>query len=1268
MTIFRLAISCLLVTSANHTIQSCSYAETEVIKKFQSTPVQIEDRFQKDTRENYKIIGDVSWEQLEMSLKPGSTLARVEILEAKFRYEVDLWAGKLGPSERSRSRINLILTNNWELEVVIDRGIHKGRLFRQVVITEVDRRDQSAEKPTVTELRRYPPFTLPGELERWSLRYNFGILELHCNDKKLGTTFSSAFSSWLLGIAITQDNQEVIASRLLLSGKSIGYSRQQRELYNRSNRLSQQAAKAAFDGNLQQAIELEKSTIPILKQAFGENDFAIGLLHQRIAGQQVFLKQHAEARLSHENASSIFKESLGASHPATLLSDMYVAEQLVHEGRLDDAVVAMKTAIKAYLRIVGEKSLNSQAMLTRLVRMLSLQINVHFQNGEYQAAHKGLQEIVAIYTRIHGADHWATKDAQLELDFTSRILNSKVQELAKYDQYFHRVREQEFLTQQGKNSQALAIRKELLPVVRNLFGNLHPKTAEILIALSIDAFNSGEVDQSITMLREGIEIHRKISGEDNPKSIYAMGLLGSQLSMLRRFSEATPLLKRACDLLAERGLDRTTGYANMRLELGRHLIRIGQRNEAAKHLTASLQLYRALGEHASQDALKASERLGDISRAAGRMDEAERHLDYQRKIVLESHGINSAPYLDILLVEAKHLYLRKKYQEAVKKYDEATMLADRFYGKRGRTSKVINEGLIEVYLALGDMPTVVKYFEERLEYELFLRESLFNVYSEREQLDRSVQDLNYLDALLILALEGHLEPERAYNHAIAFKGAVTAKQRSAHIAAHSPILNQLLEELKNIELQIVGLAGPDFAEQGKEEYNALTLQRDQIKEQLKKKSPGFRVALKRTNISDLQEILPANTVLIDYFEYIRPKNFLDSLLGQPAKIGMVAFVLAGDREVQLVDLGSVAPINNAWNAWREAMDAEPYYELKAPEMTSAKLTDQRGDALRKLIWDPIFPYLKNADTVVVSPSLHLVACPFAALPAESGESFLIEQFAFVTMSTPRLLPELLVDREQDMSAKLLLIGNIDYGTPDVAAVNAHHFFTKLPNANSELRSIRKAFVDRYQTQGLNQLLEKQASEANIRGQIVGSHFIHIVTHGFCLQTDKLKQIQGEVASPEVDTWVSGVALANGNRGILATDSTHEDGILWADEIAELDLSAVKLITLSACQTALGELIPGEGMQGAQRAIHVAGARSSLTTLWSVEDKSTKFLMSKFYEQLWGQQATKAKALQQAMIYMLREYGGKGIAVDKIQSRHRTPPALWAGFVLHGDWR
>jgi CHAT domain-containing protein len=151
--------------------------------------------------------------------------------------------------------------------------------------------------------------------------------------------------------------------------------------------------------------------------------------------------------------------------------------------------------------------------------------------------------------------------------------------------------------------------------------------------------------------------------------------------------------------------------------------------------------------------------------------------------------------------------------------------------------------------------------------------------------------------------------------------------------------------------------------------------------------------------------------------------------------------------------------------------------------------------------------------------------------------------------------------------------------------------------------------------------------------------------------------------------LSGLVLAGANRQAKAGE---EDGILTALEVAELDLSGLDLVVLSACETGLGEEAGGEGLLGLQRAFQVAGARSVVASLWSVGAEPTRALMVTFDEKLWDENKPLARieALRQAQLLMLRQ-GRKRAMVRSAKEADRNkplPPFYWAAFVLSGDWR
>jgi CHAT domain-containing protein len=117
----------------------------------------------------------------------------------------------------------------------------------------------------------------------------------------------------------------------------------------------------------------------------------------------------------------------------------------------------------------------------------------------------------------------------------------------------------------------------------------------------------------------------------------------------------------------------------------------------------------------------------------------------------------------------------------------------------------------------------------------------------------------------------------------------------------------------------------------------------------------------------------------------------------------------------------------------------------------------------------------------------------------------------------------------------------------------------------------------------------------------------------------------------------------------------DNGLLQAWEIFDKVRIDAELVTLSACDTALGKEMGGEGLLGLTRAFHYAGARSVLATLWGVSDTSTPRLMERFYTHL---QAGKSRdeALRAAQLDFIR---GGGDAAH---------PFRWAALQLSGDWR
>jgi CHAT domain-containing protein/Tfp pilus assembly protein PilF len=165
------------------------------------------------------------------------------------------------------------------------------------------------------------------------------------------------------------------------------------------------------------------------------------------------------------------------------------------------------------------------------------------------------------------------------------------------------------------------------------------------------------------------------------------------------------------------------------------------------------------------------------------------------------------------------------------------------------------------------------------------------------------------------------------------------------------------------------------------------------------------------------------------------------------------------------------------------------------------------------------------------------------------------------------------------------------------------------------------------------LLQRQATEPAVRKRIGEARIVHLATHGY-LHPVRAMNSGVLLAAPEVP------------------DSSSSDGVLEAWEVASQLALRADLVVLSACESALGETVPNEGVIGLARAFQMAGARAVVATQWQVLDLSTASFMMTFHRELKAGQA-KDHALRTA-------------AASLARSRDTAHPYYWAAIRLLGD--
>jgi CHAT domain-containing protein len=307
-------------------------------------------------------------------------------------------------------------------------------------------------------------------------------------------------------------------------------------------------------------------------------------------------------------------------------------------------------------------------------------------------------------------------------------------------------------------------------------------------------------------------------------------------------------------------------------------------------------------------------------------------------------------------------------------------------------------------------------------------------------------------------------------------------------------------------------------------------------------------------------------------------------------------------------------------------------------------TAQALAELSRLVLAPAEAALTSRRLLVVADGA-LQYVPFAALPrpasgtVEAGAPPLVLEHEVVHLPSASVLAVLRRERagRRPAARMLAVLADPVFATDDPRVPAA----TRGPEGDRRFPRLRFA---REEAQAIAALvpeperlvaLDFDADRAHLLSPEIGQYrFLHIATHGTV--DDRHPDLSGLVLS------------------LVDEAGRPREGVLRAHEVHRLRLGA-DLVVLSACETALGREVRGEGLYALARGFLYAGAPRVVASLWSVRDEATAQLMSRFYAAMLRDGLPPAAALRRAQV--------------ALQSEPRwASPFYWAGFVLQGDWQ
>ncbi|MFT3824731.1 MAG: CHAT domain-containing protein [Chitinophagaceae bacterium] len=583
-----------------------------------------------------------------------------------------------------------------------------------------------------------------------------------------------------------------------------------------------------------------------------------------------------------------------------------------------------------------------------------------------------------------------------------------------------------------------------------------------------------------------------------------------------------------------------------------------------------------------------------------------------------------------------------QWQEADSAFTRAITYLKPLVGEHHPDYITLQINLAAVRMKTGNTAVAVAQLGQANEALMHYWQRSFPGLSEKEKLSMAytiAQSINILPSLLHSG-DVPLTPAiitQLYKEQVSYRGAVLMEQRDVVLAVsrlHDPAVTATYE--RGVQARQMLVKQESLMYRSKKITDSLQRVVEETEQQLSWKLASLNRSLGWENITPaaVSKTLQPGEAAIEFinFQYYN-NDWTDSVFYGALILthgdSVPAFVpLAENR--QLLQL-----MRKSGNVNSKSLLLSQLY----PDVNMvANIKATRGYKLFELVLKPLLPYLKQTKKIYIAPAGVLHEIALQALPV-GNKRLLGDDFQLHYLFSTRTL---LNRQDEAVNKTASLWGGIQFSTTskkNTEWASLPYTLTEVNNISAQLG--KAAFkVDTYTGTGAT----KTAFFNTIKNN---PGILHIATHGY-YTSDNLSGKQlfrtlftGETPVAPDPLLRCGLIVSPGTTG-----GNNNEEKLTGYEIAGADLSNTSLVTLSACETALGDLHSSEGVFGLQRAFKLAGVHYIIMSLWRVPDKPTAELMTAFYSNLAkGQTITDA------------------FTDAKLQFRKKYPPYYWAGFTL-----